>query len=301
MRRAPIVALSVLYPMALLAQERPTQVLLIVQERLKPNSMHAYDRNEREIARTSARLKSPHPYLALESVSEPKEVWWLNAFESEGHKDSVMQAYERNHELSVALRKLGRRKAALRYEPVSIVTTYKGELSDERPFSVSGARFFVVTVTNDVGKSGGSVFEAPDGRRFVLAPAARRQEADRKAAAAGAQARIFAIRPSWSFPADAWVAADPGFWRASPAAGAGAPPAQAPAPTSASGAAALALPPGISIALSSPGPTEASQATGRPCGARRRSACRPGIRRRGGQHGVRRGRRQGRVRGCAAA
>jgi hypothetical protein len=35
--------------MALLAQERPPQVLLIVQERLKPNSVQAYDKNEREI------------------------------------------------------------------------------------------------------------------------------------------------------------------------------------------------------------------------------------------------------------
>jgi hypothetical protein len=218
MRRTPIAALSVFIPMALPGQERPPQVLLIVQERLKPNSARAYDRNEREIARTSARLKSQHPYLALESVTGAKEVWWLNAFESEGHKDRVMQAYERNHELTVELRKLGRRKAALRYEPVSILTRYRGDLSHDRLWSVSGARFVVVTVTNEERKSDGSVVEAPDGRRFVFAPAATRRDADQRAAVAGVDARIFAIRPSWSYPADAWVAADPEFWRASPAA-----------------------------------------------------------------------------------
>jgi hypothetical protein len=216
--RTPVVALSVFVPMAILAQERPPQVLLVVQERLKPDSVRAYDKNEREIARTSARLKSPHPYLALESLSGAKEVWWLNAFESQTDKDRVMQAYERNHELAVELRKLGGRKAAFRYEPVTIVTTYRGDLSDEQAWSMSGARFFVVMVTNEERKFDGSVFEAPDGRRFVFAPAATRREAELMAARTGAQARVFAIRPSWSYPADAWIAADPGFWRESPAA-----------------------------------------------------------------------------------
>jgi hypothetical protein len=216
--KAPVFALSVLVPMAVLAQERPPQVLLVVQERLKPDRVRAYDKNEREIARMSARLKSPHPYLALESVSGAKEVWWLSAFESEADKDRVMQAYERHHELAVELRKLGGRKAAFRYEPATIVTTYRGDLSDEGAWSMSGARFFVVTVTNEERKFDGSVFEAPDGRRFVFAPAATRRQADQKAAVAGPRARVFAIRPLWSYPADAWVAADPDFWRASPVA-----------------------------------------------------------------------------------
>jgi hypothetical protein len=216
---APVVALSVFVPMAGLAQERPPQVLLIVQERLKPNSVRAYDRNEREIARASARLKSPHPYFALESVSGAKEVWWLNAFESQAHKARVMQAYESNRELAMELRRLGGRKAAFRYEPVvSIRTRYRGDLSHDHPWSVGGARFFVITVTNEERRFDGSVFEAPDGRRFVFAPAATRREAELRAARTGAQARVFAIRPSWSYPADAWVAADPEFWRVSPAA-----------------------------------------------------------------------------------
>lgn len=68
------------------------------------------------------------------------------------------------------------------------------------------------------GKAGGCVFEAPDGTRFVIAPAATRGEADRRAAAAGPHAKIWAIRPAWSLPAPAWIAADPDFWRTSPAA-----------------------------------------------------------------------------------
>jgi hypothetical protein len=121
-----------------------------------------------------------------------------------------------------------------------------------------GTRFFVVTVRNADGKAGGSVFEAArgreaapprgreaapqderrridsggaederrrihsdaadDGTRFTFVPAGTRREADRQAAVAGPDARIFAIRPAWSLPAAEWIAADPEFWRASPAA-----------------------------------------------------------------------------------
>jgi hypothetical protein len=218
MQRAAVVTLSVLLPMALLEQERSPQVLLIVQERLKPNVARAYDRNERKIARAAARFKCPHPYLALEPLSGGKEVWWLSAYESLTEKVRVEQAYQRNHELMAEFRKLGARKAALRDEPASIVTTYRSDLSHGRPWSGGGARFVVVTVTNEERRFDGNVFETPDGRRFVFRPAATRRDADRQAALAGAGARIFAIRPAWSFPADAWIAADPEFWRASPAA-----------------------------------------------------------------------------------
>jgi hypothetical protein len=205
-------------PLALPARERSPHVLLIVQERVKPNSVRAYDRNEREIARTSVRLKHPNPYLALEPLSGPKEVWWLNAFESEADRGRVMQAFDRNSGLMAELRRLGRRKEAFREKPVTILTTYRADLSQDRPWSVSGARFVVVAVTNEARKFDGSVFESADGRRFVMTPAATHREADQKAAQTGAGARIFAIRPPWSYPADAWVAADPEFWRASPAA-----------------------------------------------------------------------------------
>jgi hypothetical protein len=55
------------------------------------------------------------------------------------------------------------------------------------------------------------VFEAKDGTRFVAMPARTRKEADAVAVDAGPAANVFAVRPSWSFPAKEWVAVDTGF------------------------------------------------------------------------------------------
>lgn len=51
--------------------------------------------------------------------------------------------------------------------------------------------------------------KATDGMRFVVMAARTRKEADTVAAAAGPKSNVFAVRPSWSFPAKEWVAADP--------------------------------------------------------------------------------------------
>lgn len=211
-------ALLMLIPMPLLAQEQPAQILQLYRERLKPGAEAAYARVEEDAAEICARLKCPNPYLALESVKGPKEVWWLNAFASEADKDRVGQAYQQNSAAMAALRDTTQRKQGLTDKPESDFVAYRGDRSDGSSLRIDGARFFVITVTRADRSVDGPVFEASDGRRFILATAATRRDADRKAAVAGPDTKIFAIRPAWSLPADAWIAADPGFWRASPAA-----------------------------------------------------------------------------------
>jgi hypothetical protein len=210
----------------------------LYHERLKPGAEATYSKNEEGIAGVCARFKCPNPYLALESVAGPKEVWWLNAFASEADRDRVGRAYEQNMEVTAALRDLAQRKKELLYEPEDFVATYRPDLSHGCGWRMEGARFFVMTIAGTDGKAVGCVFEAPrgreaappderrrihsdaadDGTRFIIAPAATRGEANRRAAAAGPHAKIWAIRPSWSLPAAAWIAADPDFWRTSPAA-----------------------------------------------------------------------------------
>jgi hypothetical protein len=62
----------------------------------------------------------------------------------------------------------------------------------------------------------GTVFEAPDGTRVVVEPAQTRREADVAQARAGQESNVFAVRPSWSFPAREWIAADSSFWQPNP-------------------------------------------------------------------------------------
>jgi hypothetical protein len=71
----------------------------------------------------------------------------------------------------------------------------------------------VIAVTKRDRPAEGTVFEASDGTCFSLQAAQTREEADRKAATAGPETRVFAVRPECSMPADEWVVADPSFWR----------------------------------------------------------------------------------------
>ncbi len=196
-----------------LSEESPPELLLIVQEELKPQSVLQYARLETNIARECGRLQCPHPYLALESVSGPKVVWWLNAFASPAEKERVDQAWQRNEAAMQALRTLSERKKALTREPITFLTRYREDLSRAASWKMNGTRFFVVRVAKEKSPSGHSVFEAPDGRRFVFAPAASRREADRQAKRAGPGAQVLAVQPRWSLPAEAWIAADPEFWK----------------------------------------------------------------------------------------
>ena len=101
------------------------QFLLIVRELLRPGNEAAYDANELKIAAACATLKCPHPYLALVSADNPREVWWLNAFASSEERDGLDAAYARNEQLMAALAPLGKRKEDFR----SAVSTIRVNVS----------------------------------------------------------------------------------------------------------------------------------------------------------------------------
>jgi hypothetical protein len=192
--------IGLLLALLMLADEPPPRLLGVYVERVEAGAEVDYGRNEEEIARTCVRLKCPHAYLGLESVGGPKEVWWLNAYTSEADKERVARAWEDNTAATSALKNLSDRKRAWTREPKAFFATYAG--NDPACWAMAGARYFVI------GGADGCVFEVPDGTRLVIRPV--------KTPPAGG--RVFAIRPTWSHPEDAWVAADPKFWR--PSAGA---------------------------------------------------------------------------------
>ena len=153
-------------------------ILQIYRDFLTPGREAEYKALEEEAARICAELAFPHAHLAIESLTGPKEVWWLNAFGSEAERRQVTEDYAKKPALVAALAGITSRR--------------------EGP--------------------GGSVFEAPDGTRFVFWPAGTRGESDARAAAAGPDTRVFAVRPNWGMPAPEWIAAAPEFWKDNPAA-----------------------------------------------------------------------------------
>jgi hypothetical protein len=194
--------------------ERTPQFLLIVSERLRPGSEEAYDKNELQLATVCATLKCPHPYLALATVTGPREVWWLNAFASQEESVSLDASYARNEPLMTAMRPLGKRKEDFRESITSTMTEFRRDLSTST-LRIDGARFLIITAAQDERAAIGAVFQATDGRRFVIASASERGAAEDLGARMGPGATILAVHPQWSFPDEAWIAADPEFWQSS--------------------------------------------------------------------------------------
>jgi hypothetical protein len=188
-------------------------ILQIVREPLKPGSEAAFDAIEEERARISATLGSPHPYLGAETLTGSKEAWWFNGYESYADQKRVYDAYAQNAPLMQALLESAKPKAELTLDPIEVFARYRPDLSAGTPWLPGRGRYLVITVTRSTARLAGTVFEDADGTRFIVRWAETRQEADAAKATAGQDARILAVRPSWSFPAAEWIAADPTFWR----------------------------------------------------------------------------------------
>jgi hypothetical protein len=189
------------------------QILQIHRESLKPGSEAAYQAIEEDTARLQAALGCPHPYLAIESLTGSKEVWFFNGYESAAEQQQVVHDYAGNAALMAALTRNSTRKASLTTEPVNVFANYRQDLTVGIPWNLGRGRFLVIAVTRSSRRIDGSVFEAAAGTRFVILPAQTRADADQWSAVAGPESHVFAVRPSWSFPDEEWVAADPLFWR----------------------------------------------------------------------------------------
>jgi hypothetical protein len=195
---------------------QPPQILQIHREALKPGSEAAYRAIEEELTRICLRLTCPHPYLGIESVTGPKEVWFFNGYQSPPEQKKVVDDYAANAPLLAALTDASKRKAAFTLNPVNVFVNYRRDLSRGTPWLLGHGRFLVITVSKGQRAIDGTVFVGPDETQFVIMPANTRAEADAVAAAAGSEARIFEVRPTWSTPAREWIEADPSFWRAYP-------------------------------------------------------------------------------------
>lgn len=194
----------------------PPALLQIVREPLTPDSDTAFSEIEESRARLAATLGCPHPYLGAESLTGSKEAWWFNGYRSPIEQKRVYGAYEKNTALMSAWQQSTKRKADLTLRPVELLARYRPDLSAGTPWLLGRGRYLLVTITRSTARLTGTVFESSDGTRLVIAPSETREDADAAKAAAGPEATILAVRPSWSFPAAEWVAADPLFWRSSP-------------------------------------------------------------------------------------
>src|ERR1700675_3044388 len=219
------------FAMSASAQQQPPRILEVYRDFLKPGVEAAYGPIEEDASRICVELKCPHPYLAIESLTGPKEVWFLNGYDSVAELKQVGDAYEKNAPLLAALHQNVDRKKDLRSaEPFEVFANYRQDLSRGAPWTMGQGRFLVITIAKEPLQIAGTVFETDDRIRLgvngaqtrgqtddhiqlVVNAAQTREQADALAAAEGPQSIIFAVRPYWGMPETEWIAADPTFWR----------------------------------------------------------------------------------------
>src|SRR5689334_15110622 len=119
----------------------PSPILLIAREPLVAGGENAYRKIEEETARLSAKLGCPHPYLAMESLTGPKQVWWFNGFDSPEDQRQVGEAYEKNAPFSAALKRNSDRKAPVTGKVTEVVAQYRSDLTSGVPWILGHGRF----------------------------------------------------------------------------------------------------------------------------------------------------------------
>src|SRR6185369_4632685 len=150
------------------ALSQPPQILQIVREPIKPGQDEAYRVIEEETAHLSVVEGCPHPYLAAESLTGAKEIWWFNVYRSAAEQKQVADAYATNNRLLTSLQRQSARKSVLTLNPIELVVTYRPDMSSGTPWTVGHGRFLVITVTTRPGKRDGTVFETPDHTYLVV-------------------------------------------------------------------------------------------------------------------------------------
>ena len=192
---------------------RPPAILQIVREPLTLGNEAEFSAIEEERARFSVTLGCPNPYLGTESLTGSKEAWWFNGYESADHQKQVYDAYAKNTKLLAAFQQSEPRKAQITGKPSEVFARYRPDLRPDGSWAPGAGRFLVVTTSREDREVAGTVFEAADGTRLIIASTNTRAEADAARARAGATAVVLAVRPTWSFPSPEWIASDPAFWK----------------------------------------------------------------------------------------
>jgi hypothetical protein len=183
-------------------------ILQIYREHVKTGCEADYAALEQETARIAMTLRCPNPYLAAESLSGPKRVWWFNGYDSPEAQKQVALDYMKNAQLMDQLQRNSARKAPWTFDASDLFAYFRPQLSMGPAWQPGSGRYLSITESTGPDVTTGTVFETPDGVRFTVAAFATRAEAN----AHSPRAHLLAVRPEWSFPSRQWIDADPQFW-----------------------------------------------------------------------------------------
>ena len=127
------------------APSAPPAVLQIYRDPVKPSKMAEYTRIEGEAALACARA-STWPYLAIQSITGPQEVWFISGFDSYTAMERSAQPFARNASLNAELNRLLEAKTNLVAEPRAVFAHFRDDLSSSSALVQPQTRFFTVTM-----------------------------------------------------------------------------------------------------------------------------------------------------------
>jgi hypothetical protein len=123
----------------------PPAVLQIYRDPVKPSKMAEYSRIESEAAQARARA-STWPYLALQSITGPQEVWFISGFDSYAAMERSAEPFSRSAMLTAELNRLLEAKTSLVADPRAVYAHYREDLSGNAGLIQPRTRFFTITM-----------------------------------------------------------------------------------------------------------------------------------------------------------
>ena len=182
-------------PMIVLAQNHhPPQILEVYRDYLKPDAIAANRKLEHRAEHLCRSLGFRHPYLTIESVSRPAEMWYFNGFDSQAEVEQLAHSYQQNAPLVAALDAIVTQKAPLkRADSTNEFARYRPDLSRGNPWILGRGRFLVIAFFAADSPLDGTVFEMENGQRMVIRAAQTSAQANALLASAGPKANVFRI------------------------------------------------------------------------------------------------------------
>ena len=175
-----------------MAQARPPRILEVYRDYLKPDAVAANHKLERRAEDLCRTLGFTHPYLTIESVTGPAEMWYLNGFDSEAEVEKPRREYQHNTKLLEAINDITRQKVLLKHsESTDEFVNYRPDLSRGDPWIIGRGQFFVIVLFDGEPPLNGTVFEIKDGIKMLVRTAQSSSDAHVLAASAGSTARVF--------------------------------------------------------------------------------------------------------------
>jgi hypothetical protein len=123
--------------------------LQIYRDPVKPGKMAEYKRVEGEAAMACSRANT-WPYMTLQAVSGPQEVWFVSGFDSYAAMERSAEPFVRNAALAGDLGRIMDAKSNLVADPRTVFLRYREDLGHNRGLMRPQTRFFTATVVQVV-------------------------------------------------------------------------------------------------------------------------------------------------------